>query len=76
MPLPTSRSTISASSVRPVTIRAATCGTATYPWPVNRSARSKVASSPFEGDAVTVMVRSRGRCSSTLSSVEAVGSTS
>src|SRR6478735_6102828 len=70
MPLPVSRSLISASSLRPCTIRAARCGTVAYPWPARRSARSRVASSPLPGEAVTVITRSRGRWASTVSSAD------
>ena len=76
MPFPVSRSQISASSALSRTIRAARWGTATYPCPVSRSVRSSVGSRPLLGEAVTVTVRSTGTCSSSLSSIVAVGSTS
>ena len=71
-----SRSQISFSSPRPLTIRAAMCGTATYPSRVSDSASANVASSPLPGEAVTVTVRSLGRWVSTFSSVLPTGSTS
>jgi hypothetical protein len=76
VPIAVSRATISARWAPSRTSLADRCGTTRNPAAVSRSVSASVGSSPFVGDAVTVMTTSCGTASSTASSALGVGSTS
>lgn len=68
MPRPSMRSSTAARCAGPVSSRAARCGTTWWPSPRTRAATSRVASTPFFGEDVTVTVVPSGRfptCSTT-----------